>query len=231
MEKDDVKELEEKIKRLKLIQYLSVAMNETSDSKELLALMLDKSIELTGADSGSIMLKNKNSRDLSYEVYKGLDPEVLKNTAITVGKGLTGLVFQDGIPRLVNDVTIDPMYIPVRKDVKSELAVPLSFNGRIIGVLNVDSDRKNAFNDSDQELLHTISNQAAQILLRTELYNELERTIKYKDILLDISQETERIYELTDAFDIIMKKLTEFFGIQRGYLALLTGMRPINYQY
>jgi Nif-specific regulatory protein len=221
-----VKELEEKIKRLKLIQYLTIAMNETTDSRELLKIMLDKCITLTGADSGSIMIKDPDSKYLRYEVFKGLDEHMIIKTPIKVGEGVTGTVFMDGIPRLLNDVSMDPVYIPVSKDIKSELAVPLSVQGKIIGVVNVDSTKINAFAEDDLELLQTISNQAAQILIRTDLNHELENKIKFKDILLDISSTLEKIFELSDSFEIVMKKLAESFGIYRGMLVLFEGNEP-----
>ncbi len=220
MEEKNINALEEKIKRLKLIQYLTIAMNETTDSKELLNLMLDKCIRLTGADSGSIMLKEQHSKMLRFEVIKGLDEEIIKNTKITIGEGVTGTVFQDGVPRLVNDVTMEPVYIKVKKDVKSELAVPLSVHGKVIGVVNVDSTRKGAFTEDDMELLLTISNQAAQILVRTNLYEELEMKMKLKDVLIEIAQSTEKVFELKDTFDIVMKKLADGFNIIRGILVL-----------
>jgi len=226
MDNNYTKELEEKIKRHKLIQYLTIAMNETSDSQELLKIMLDKCITITGADSGSIMIKDPGTRKLRYEVIKGLDEDMVLKTPIEVGEGLTGTVFQDGIPRLVNDVSIDPVYIPVRKDIKSELAVPLSVQGKIIGVVNVDSAKIGAFTEDDMEFLQTISNQAAQILIRTNLYHQLESKIKFKDILLDISQSIEKIFELSDSFEIVMKKLADSLGIYRGMLILFEKEEP-----
>jgi Nif-specific regulatory protein len=226
MDNNYTKELEEKIKRHKLIQYLTIAMNETSDSQELLKIMLDKCITITGADSGSIMIKDPGTRKLRYEVFKGLDEDMVLKTPIEVGEGLTGTVFQDGIPRLVNDVSIDPVYIPVRKDIKSELAVPLSVQGKIIGVVNVDSAKIGAFTEDDMEFLQTISNQAAQILIRTNLYHQLESKIKFKDILLDISQSIEKIFELSDSFEIVMKKLADSLGIYRGMLILFEKEEP-----
>lgn len=226
MDNNYTKELEEKIKRLKLIQYLTIAMNESSDSQELLKIMLDKCISITGADSGSIMIKDPGSKKLKYEVIKGLDEDIVFRTPIDVGEGLTGTVFQDGIPRIVNDVSIDPVYIPVRKDIMSELAVPLSVQGKIIGVVNVDSSRIGAFTEEDMEFLQTVSNQAAQILVRTNLNHQLESKIKLKDLLLDISQSIEKIFELSDSFEIVMKKLADSFGIYRGMLVLFEKDEP-----
>lgn len=208
------------VKRLRLIQYLSIAMNQTEDPEELLGLMLDKSIELTNATTGSIMLKEDGSKFLRYAAYRGFDENRIKRVPIAVGEGLTGAVFRDGIPRLVNDVTKDPLYIPLREDIQSELIVPLQVEGQIIGVLSVDSVNKNAFTEEDLELLYTISNQAAQILYRTKLYEQLKYKMHLQEILIDISQVIEKKIDLQDIFDSVMTILAEKISIDRGMLVL-----------
>ncbi len=211
---------ESQIKRLRMIQYLSIAMNQTQDPDELLGLMLDKAIELTRATTGSIMLKEDGSKYLRYAAYRGFDENKIKRVPIAVGEGLTGAVFKDGIPRLVNDVHQDPLYIPLREDIQSELIVPLQVEGQIIGVLSVDSVEKNAFSEEDLELLYTISNQAAQILYRTRLYEELKYKIHLQEILIEISQIIERKIDLQDVFDSVMNILGERIHIDRGMLVL-----------
>ncbi|URA09796.1 sigma 54-interacting transcriptional regulator [Thermospira aquatica] len=208
------------IKRLRMIQYLSIAMNQTQDPDELLGLMLDKAIELTKATTGSIMLKEEGSKFLRYAAYRGFDENKIKRVPIAVGEGLTGAVFKDGIPRLVNDVDQDPLYIPLRDDIQSELIVPLQVEGQIIGVLSVDSVEKNAFSEEDLELLYTISNQAAQILYRTRLYEELKYKIHLQEILIEISQLIEKKIDLQDIFDSVMNILGERIHIDRGMLVL-----------
>ncbi len=216
----NIAELENQIKHLKLVQYLTGAMNSAKNYKELLELMIDQCIELTSAVSGSIMLKDEQSQLLRFEVFRGIDPEIIKDMEIPIGYGVTGLVMQEGSPKLVNDVTLEPKYITVRQDIRSELVVPLNINGVVMGVVSVDSDKKDAFSEQDLELLQTISNQAAQILSKTMLTQALERKIMMRDILIDIASEVEKTIELRDVFDNIMNHLTTSFNITRGMLVL-----------
>ncbi len=60
---------------------------------------------------------------------------------LRVGEGVTGWVAQNGKPVRVGDVTQDKRYVSVRRDVRSELAVPLEVQGEVRGVINVDSER------------------------------------------------------------------------------------------
>lgn len=212
--------LENQIKRLKLIQYLLDTMNSSKNPNELLEKLLDQCIAMTGASSGSIMLKEPDSDELKIVFHRNLDERILQKTIIMVGEGVTGFVVQEGLPKLVNDVDLEPKYIPVREDIQAELAVPLNIQGSIRGVLNVDSNRKNAFTESDIELMQTAAHQAAQILSRNMMTKELENKIQLQQILIDISNEVEKISELRDAFDLVMKKLTDNLKIHRGMLVL-----------
>src|SRR5204863_7664684 len=92
---------------------------------------------------------------------KGL-PSKASALKLRVGEGVTGWVARTGKPARIGDINRDKRYVMVRPEVRSELAVPLEVNGEIRGVLNVDSDRPDAFSAEDQELLEALAKQAAR---------------------------------------------------------------------
>ena len=79
------------------------------------------------------------------------------------GHGITAWVAASGEPLLVHDVTQDSRYLvwPAAAETRSELAVPVKTKGTMIGVLNVESDQPNAFDESDLDVLQLLANQAA----------------------------------------------------------------------
>jgi signal transduction histidine kinase len=85
---------------------------------------------------------------------------------VPLGRGLTGWVARSGRPSLVNDVHDDARYIlgPGREQVRSELDVPLKLGSRTIGVLNVESERLDAFGSSDVPYLQGLAGQLAQAI-------------------------------------------------------------------
>ncbi|MCX7821495.1 MAG: sigma 54-interacting transcriptional regulator [Brevinematales bacterium] len=213
-----IKNLEEKVKKLETIQYLTLLLNKSDNLKEILDLFLDKCIEFTGADTGSIMFKDEDSDELNFVNYRGFKKEKIDSIKIKIGEGLTGVVFKEGVPKIVNDVSLNPFYIPLREDIQSEVVVPLFCDNKIIGVLSLDSKKKDAFKEEDLQILITISNFVSLILNKIELYSELEDKIKLKDLLIDLISSLEKSFELDDIFDFIMKKMSENFGIARGML-------------
>ena len=106
------------------------------------------------------------------------DPQFqFKPARLKVGKeGITGWVAATGESLLVPDVSREPRYVWMRgSKTRSELAVPISVKGQVIGVLDVQSDRRNAFDESDLVVLHSLAHQAAIAIENARLYEQAQQ--------------------------------------------------------
>jgi len=91
-------------------------------------------------------------------------------------EGITGWVAATGEPLLVQDVSQDPRYVWMRgSKSRSELAVPIKAKGQIIGVLDVQSDRPDAFDESDLVVLQSLAHQAAIAIENARLYEQAQQ--------------------------------------------------------
>jgi GAF domain-containing protein len=75
------------------------------------------------------------------------------HTRIPIGKGICGAAAREGHTIIVPDVNADPRYLACSLETRSEIVVPLSRDGSVIGEIDVDSDLPGAFGDADRELL------------------------------------------------------------------------------
>jgi len=99
---------------------------------------------------------------------------------VKVGQeGITGWVAHSGEPLLAPDLSQEPRHyaLPESSEMRSELAVPLKTKERVIGVLHVQSDRLNAFDQSDLAVLQSLSHQAAIAIENARLYDQAQREI------------------------------------------------------
>ena len=91
-------------------------------------------------------------------------------------EGITGWVAATGEPLLVQDVSQEPRYVWMRgSKSRSELAVPIKAKGQIIGVLDVQSDRLDAFDESDLVVLQSLAHQAAIAIENARLYEQAQQ--------------------------------------------------------
>jgi len=99
---------------------------------------------------------------------------------IKVGQeGITGWVAHHGEPLLVPNVSLESRYygLPEAGEMQSELAVPLTTKEKVIGVMHVQSDRLDAFDGSDLELLQSLAHQAAIAIENARLYDQAHQEI------------------------------------------------------
>ena len=77
-------------------------------------------------------------------------------TRIPFGKGVCGTAWKERRTIIVPDVEQFPGHIACNSESKSEIVIPLFDNGEIVGVLDIDSDRLSAFDETDAAYLEKI---------------------------------------------------------------------------
>lgn len=132
---------------------------------ELLRAILEEGLDAVRGTRGFVGLVNRTTGDLElrFTAGQGWDEHATRAIPITdaPGEGITIEVVRTGVPYVSGDVRRDPHYVMFFPDVCSEIAVPLvNRDGRVIGVINIESEEINAFNQRDLQLLVALANQA-----------------------------------------------------------------------
>jgi signal transduction histidine kinase len=120
--------------------------------------------------------------EVVYRVGAGVlwdDPQFhFEPSRLKVGKeGLTGWVAATGEPLVISDVSREPQYIRMEgTEARSELLVPIVVKGEVIGVLDVQSDHLNAFDDTDLAVLQSLAHQTSAAIENAQLYEQAQHT-------------------------------------------------------
>jgi len=144
----------------------------TIDLEALLNSILRISKEVFQFENAIIRLLEPSRQVLVTAAAFGYAEEAVR-PEIRVGQGVMGRVFQTGKPVLVKDVSSLPDYVPGIHGALSELAVPMIARDRVIGVINVESPRSDAFGEEDIPPLMTMASQAAIAIENARLYEDL----------------------------------------------------------
>ncbi|MBS9462874.1 response regulator [Flagellimonas sp. 389] len=144
--------------------------------------------------------------------YGGKNPgefEIFQPMDIPVGKGIVGHVAKTGEAIIIRDTSQDPRYIADDKNRLSEIAVPLIYNRRVIGVIDSEHPEKDFFTQRHLSVLRTISSLCANKVAKAIADQEREQTIKIKN-------EADRI----KAFEQLKSKL--FANVSHEFRTPLT---------
>ena len=221
---DDYAELKARYDRLKVLYQVGNVIHSTLDPQEALQLIVNQAVGLMRAASGSVVLINPTNGFLEIHAAHGL-PANAAELKLRVGEGITGWVARAGRPARVGDVRSDPRYVLLRREVRSELAVPLEVAGELRGVLNVDADRLDAFSAEDQELLEALAVQAARVIHNTWIYEQLRLKARLFESLTSVSRTINSTLNLDDALSVITREACVLMQAKMCSLMLLDETR------
>jgi K+-sensing histidine kinase KdpD len=182
----EVKAADERRARKELEAVSSVVMAGVAAANDLDAAMDSMIKEIaatTGWESMVVILRGDDGLFHPRAAY-GYPDSVLELT-IHPGQGITGAVAVTGNGKRVSDVTKDPAYRMFASETRSEMCVPLMSQDGIVGVLNAESPRLDAFSEDDFRVLGMLAEQMAIVIERARLA-DLERVTL--DRLRDLDQ-------------------------------------------
>jgi L-methionine (R)-S-oxide reductase len=87
--------------------------------------------------------------------WKG--PEATEHVRIPVGQGICGAAAASGETEIVDDVNADPRYLACFASTRSEIVVPIAYEGKVVGEIDIDSDLPAAFGEEDRGLLERVA--------------------------------------------------------------------------
>ncbi|MBI3396118.1 MAG: sigma 54-interacting transcriptional regulator [Spirochaetia bacterium] len=194
-------------------------MNQNDDPEGVLDQILSACIQITGAESGSIMLLSADKAYLEIHASRGLSVSA-DSLRLAVGEGVTGWVAKKGQPRIVSDAAGESDYISVKEGLCSELAVPMIVKDEVIGVVSVDSAQKNAFVSEHEHFLSILANLAARIFVNLTDNKLLKMRDRFHRVMIEISRVVSNSLRLEDIFREIMAITEKAFRLHGSTLFL-----------
>jgi L-methionine (R)-S-oxide reductase len=84
-------------------------------------------------------------------------PQATEHVRIPIGQGVCGAAAASGVTEIVDDVNADPRYLACFPSTRSEIVVPIAHDGRVVGEIDIDSDRPAAFGEDDRVALERVA--------------------------------------------------------------------------
>jgi signal transduction histidine kinase len=160
--------------------------------------VLEEGLRAVGATQGSLMLRNMRSDILEIIQQRGplYDPK-RKHRRFKVGEGIAGRAAEECKPYLIHDVTLAPHFIPARGELnfRSLMAVPITREGRAIGVICADSPEAQKFDERHIETLSRLAQTFGVAIehLAVDTFISHVRRLKQLESLHEVGQELSRL--------------------------------------
>jgi sigma-B regulation protein RsbU (phosphoserine phosphatase) len=216
--------------RAELLDFLlsvADATSETLDLDRLLASVAHVVKDVVPADLFAILLYSEKVHGLRIRYSMGHREEVVRNLVVPLGEGITGAAAATRLPVLVDDVRGDVRYISALDAVRSELAVPMLARGKLVGVIDVQSTKLQAYSEHDRALLRLIASRVAVSIDNARLYRRVERQNRMLRVLAHLSQEFSSILDLDELLRKIAKTIRALINYDAFSIMLLDPERKL----
>jgi sigma-B regulation protein RsbU (phosphoserine phosphatase) len=215
-------ETQEHLSQHRLLHHVTTAAASGTTLEEALNSAAQGLQVTLGGDRVALLLTDRDKKVLKVEATAGYSEEV-KNVEVPFGEGITGWVAVHQQPQRINDVTSDLRYIEIGSNVRSELAIPLSYRGELLGVLNVESDQPGAYSENDEELLGTLGGSLAAIIANARLLEQIRHQVDRERLLYEVTSKIRRSTDMQTIMATTASELSRALGARRTQITIDIG--------
>jgi PAS domain S-box-containing protein len=201
-------ELERQNAQLRALYHVGQMVNSTLEADAILAQLTDEAMRVTRATHGQVLVVREDLNRFERLAQRGFSPEEARRAhtiPLPLDQGVNGRAYKTRQAVRVDDVQTEAGYFPLIPSTRTELAVPIMREGRVLGNLDLQSPEAGAFQDADLDYLKTLADQGAIALGNARFYEEMERQNARLQALYRVGQMINSTLE-TDA---ILDNLTD----------------------
>jgi sigma-B regulation protein RsbU (phosphoserine phosphatase) len=176
---------------LLLLNEIAQELTSILNLDELLSRIAELVRRLIDYQMFSILLLDAPGEKLQHRFSLRFNENIHLKHEIPLGRGIVGTAAQSQEAVLVPDVCKDPRYIETNPETRSELAVPLIYKGKVIGVLDLEHTRRGFFTDEHKRTMTTLAAQIAIAVENARLYEEIERQERRLERDLSLARELQ----------------------------------------
>jgi diguanylate cyclase (GGDEF)-like protein len=170
--REAAREQKEKVEEITALYQLATAMAQTNTVEELVEESIKIISETLYTDSFGLAVYNEHTKLLDT-IIKMPDKKD-KRLILDPSQGVVGRVFRTGESVRIGHVEQDPDYIDLVFTSCSELCVPIKLGENVIGIINVESERPNAFTEKDQKMLELFARQLGIGIEKQRLFEKVQ---------------------------------------------------------
>jgi GAF domain-containing protein len=208
-------EAQERLSQHRLLHHVTTAAASSTTIEEALNSAVQGLQVTLGGDQIAILLADKDQKILEVRSAIGYPNDESARLKIPFGVGVTGWVAAHRQAQRISDITKDSRYIAINPKVRSELAIPLIYRNEVLGVLNVESPRTNAYSENDEEMLGTLAGSLAAIIAHSRLLEQFRQQVERERLLYEITSKIRRTTSPDKIVSITANELSKAVNARR----------------
>ncbi len=176
-----VRRHDDELKSMRALASIGQVVNSSLDLREVLEIVMDTIVRLTGAERGFLMLRDDKDQLITH-IARNWEQELLDSSEFAISRTVINRVMSDGAPVITTNAQEDPRFggqeSIIAYNLRSILCVPFKVKGNITGVIYTDNRvRTGQFSGVELALILAFSDQAAVAIENARLFDSVRRTL------------------------------------------------------
>jgi len=205
-------------KRLQVIGEVARELTAILDLDRLKKEIIHAVRRVTGCYCANLFLEKEGKLVFAWGEGGYVDGQLPIDYVLEKGQGIIGRAGLTNRPLIVPDVTKEPGYVywEGMPHTRSELAVPINSKGEVIGILDIESDRIDAFDETDAETLSLLGNQLSIALENSRLFEQIRQKTQELESLMMVTTSLRQANSRKEMLNITLNQLLLLFGADRA---------------
>jgi NtrC-family two-component system sensor histidine kinase KinB len=206
--------LAQRVKELTTIEEISRQLAGTLDLGKVMDLVLERGMQATGADRGVIALYDPEKHCFRILAQAGfpLSLDQYRLEPWPDNRGITGRVARTSRLALVPDVSRDSDYVAGTHSTRSQLSVPINYEGQVIGVITLESDQLAAFTNDHARFAGLLADHAAIGINNAQLFKQITEGKDQLEAILNSTHDAVVMLDQSGKPTLVNPQVSEMFG-------------------
>ncbi len=208
---------------LKVFQEVAKIISMVLDPQQVMDLVVGRLPELLDVDAATIRLLDSGTNTFVLGAAHGLSGEYLSRASIDTKDSMA--MIMSGQPVAKTAVDTDPLYQDsdeaAREGIKSVLALPITFQGHIIGIMRLLTKKTRVFSPMDISFSMALAEQIGVAISNARLFTEMENQMDFLKEVKEISRLVNSTLNLDEILQSIVDKLPQIMGMKACTIRLL----------
>jgi sigma-B regulation protein RsbU (phosphoserine phosphatase) len=207
--------ISETLAKQQSLYSITISTTQASNPQEALQVVVDSLAKTIPDSQPSFFIPNEEGK-LIITASQGYSGIKLQDIIVKLGEGIVGQAAETLKPIRIEDTVEDESFIPIDPSTRSEIAIPVTFQGKLLGVLNIENKRVNAFDANDEQILVTLGNTLGSILSNVQLTSQIRQQAERQRQLYEISEKIRRSVDIESIIQTSAIELSKAIRARRA---------------
>jgi PAS domain S-box-containing protein len=214
-------ETQENISKHRFLHQITTAAAASTNTEDAMRITVEGLRTAFGSDRVAIYLFDDAST-LTVRAYAGYENLDVSHEQVVIGEGTIGLAALGRHPVLVKDAQAEGQANGIDTNIRAQLAVPVVYSDRAVGVLSISSYQPAVYDENDQEILGSMGSTLGAILANSQLVNQVRQQMEQQKQLFDITSKIRRSSDINTILQVSTRELATALRARRAQIRLMS---------